>query len=201
MYAIGGGLITIFFGVLMAYGLSRHVFPGKRTFLTALLVVQLIPGLVRIIPVFVMMSRLRLVDSRIGIILLYGAGGIAYAAWFLKGYFDAIPVEIDESAWIDGASRFRTLWQILLPSLVPGLAALFILQFIGHWNDFTTASILLRKPDLMPLTVGTRRLLGPDENDFRLLAAASLMNAVPTIIVFAFVQRYLVSGLTAGAVK
>ena len=199
-YALGGAAITVFFSVLAAYGLSRHYFRGKRLFLLALLGVQLVPSLVRIIPLFVMMSNLNLTNTRIGIVLLYGAGGIAYAVWFLKGYFDAIPRDLDEAAWMDGASQFRTVWQILLPSLVPGLAALLILQFIGHWNDFVVASVLLRDPNLIPLTVGTFTLIGPDESDFRLLASASLINIVPVLIVFSILQRYLVSGL-AGAVK
>ncbi len=200
LYAIGGSLLTVFFAMLVAYGLSRYLFRGKRLFLTFLLVVQLVPALVRVIPVFVMMSTLGLVDTRIGIILLYGAGGIAYATWFMKGYIDAIPKELDEAAWMDGASRFRTIWQVLMPSLIPGLAALLILQFIGHWNDYTTASVLLRDPDLVPLTVGTFQLIGPDESDFRLLAAASLINVIPVLVIFTVLQRYLVSGL-AGAVK
>lgn len=201
VYAVGGAMITVFFSMLAAYGLSRHVFKGKRTFMTGLLAVQLVPGLVRVIPVYIMMTRLNLVDTRLGIILLYGAGGIAYATWFLKGYFDAIPIELDESAWIDGASKFRTIWQIILPSMVPGLAALLILQFIGHWNNFTTASVMLRQPDLRPLTVATRQLIGPDESDFRLLASACLINVVPILLVFSVLQRYLVSGLSAGAIK
>lgn len=200
-YALGGAIITVFFSMLAAYSLSRHFFRGKRLFLTLLLAVQLVPGLVRVIPIFVMMDRLGLINTRVGIIILYGAGGIAYATWFLKGYFDAIPQELDEAAAMDGASRFRIIWQILMPSLVPGLAALLILQFIGHWNDFTTASVLLRDPALLPLTVGTFQLIGPDESDFRLLAAASLMNIIPILLVFTILQRYLVSGLTSGAVK
>jgi multiple sugar transport system permease protein len=201
LYALVGSLVTLAFSVLAAYGLSRHVFRGKRLFLTLILVVQLVPGLVRIIPVFVMMNALSLVNTRHGIILLYGAGGIAYGMWFLKGFFDSIPKELDEAAWIDGASKLRTIWQIILPSLVPGLAALLILQFIGHWNDFTTAVVLLRQPALRPLTVATFNLIGPDEADFRLLAAACLMNVVPVILVFSVLQRYLVSGLSAGAIK
>lgn len=200
-YAIGGAAITVFFSLLAAYGLSRHVFKGKRSVMIGLLAVQLVPGLVRIIPVYIMMTRLNLVDSRFGLILLYGAGGIAYATWFLKGYVDAIPIELDESAWIDGASKLRTVLQIVLPSMIPGLAALLILQFIGHWNNFTIASVLIKTPDYRPLTVATRQLIGPDESDFRLLASASLINVVPILVVFSFLQRFLVSGLTAGAIK
>jgi len=201
MYSLGGSAITMFFSILTAYGLSRYLFRGKRALMLGLLGVQLLPNLVRIIPLFVMMNSLELINTRHGIILLYGAGGIAFGTWFLKGYFDSIPVALDEAAQIDGASRFRIIWQILLPSIIPGLAALLILQFIAHWNDYTVASVLLRNPDLYPLTVGTFNLIGPDESDFRLLAAATLVNVVPVILVFSILQRYLVSGLAAGAVK
>jgi multiple sugar transport system permease protein len=140
-------------------------------------------------------------NDRLGIILLYGAGGVAYGAWFLKGFVDAVPKEMDEAAWMDGASKLRTVWQIILPALLPGVVTIFILQFIGHWNDFAMASVLLRNPELTPLTVGTFRLIGPDESDFRLLASAALINIVPVIVVFSFAQRYLVSGAAAGSVK
>jgi len=200
-YALGGSAITLFFSVLASYGLSRHIFTGKRTFLTFLLIVQLVPQLVRVVPIYIMMSSLGLVNTQIGLILLYGVGGIAYGTWFLKGYFDSIPKDLDEAAWMDGASKFATIWRILLPTMVPGLAALLILQFIGHWNDFTTAAIMLRVPDLRPLTVGIYTLIGPDETDFRLLSTAALVNIVPVVVVFSFLQRYLVAGLAAGAVK
>jgi ABC-type glycerol-3-phosphate transport system permease component len=200
-YATGGALLTILLSVLCAYGLSRYSFRHKRTLLIVLLAVQLVPGLVRIIPVFVMMSTLGLSDSQLGLVLLYGATGIAYGTWFLKGFVDAVPKELDEAAWIDGASRLRTLGQILMPLLLPGLVTLFILQFIGHWNDYTTASVLLRNPDYLPLTVGTFQLIGPDESDFRLLASAALINIVPVVVMFSIAQRFLISGAAAGAVK
>jgi len=201
LYAISGSAITLFFSVMVAYGLSRYMFRGKRLLMIGLLGVQLMPNLVRLIPLFIMMTALDLINTRHGLILLYGAGGIAYGTWFLKGYFDTIPIDLDEAAQIDGASRFRIIWQILLPSVIPGIVALLILQFIAHWNDFAVASILIRNPELLPLTVGTFKLIGPDESDFRLLSAAALVNVVPVIIVFSILQRYLVSGLTAGAVK
>ena len=201
MYAISGSAITLFFSIMVAYGLSRYLFKGKRVLMIGLLGVQLMPNLVRLIPLFIMMTTLDLINTRHGLILLYGAGGIAYGTWFLKGYFDTIPIDLDEAAQIDGASRFRIIWQILLPSVIPGVIALTILQFIAHWNDFAVASILIRNPDLLPLTVGTFKLIGPDESDFRLLSAAALVNVVPVIVVFSVLQRFLVGGLTAGAVK
>lgn len=201
LYALGGAAITLFFSILASYGLSRHIFAGKRTFLTFLLVVQLMPQLVRVVPIYIMMSSVGLINTQFGLILLYGVGGIAYGTWFLKGYFDSIPKDLDEAAWMDGASKLQTIWQILTPAMVPGLAALLILQFVAHWNDFTTAAIMLRVPDLRPLTVGIYTLIGPDETDFRLLSSAALVNIVPVVLVFSFLQRYLVAGLTAGSVK
>jgi multiple sugar transport system permease protein len=201
LYATGGSLVTIALTVLTAYGISRYTFRYKWLLLAALLAVQLVPNLVRVIPVYIMMTNLKLTDSWYGIVALYGAGGIAYGTWFLKGFVDAVPKELDEAAWIDGASRWRTIWQIVLPALVPGIAALFILQFIGHWNDYTLASVLMRSPQNLPLTVGTFRLIGPHEADFRLLASASLINITPVIVVFSLAQRFLIAGSAAGAVK
>lgn len=201
LYAFCGAAITLFFSMLAAYGLSRHSFRGKKGFLTFILVIQLVPQLVRIVPLFIMMSSLKLINTQFGLILLYGVGGIAYGTWFLKGFIDSIPKDLDEAAWMDGASKFQTVWQIVVPTIIPGLAALLILQFIGHWNDFTTAAMMLRVPELRPLTVGIYTLIGPDETDFRLLSTAALINIVPVVFVFSILQRYLISGLAAGAVK
>ena len=201
LYAVGSTAITLFFALVAAYGVSRHSFRGRQSLLVLILAVQLLPGLVRLVPLFVMIRALGLYDSRLGLILIYGASAIPFGIWFLKGFIDTLPIELDESAWIDGASKFRTLWQILTPSLVPGLAVLAIFGFIGAWNEFQIASVLLKNPDLQPLTVGTFNLIGPDESDFRLIAGASLINIVPILIVFSVLQRYLVSGLAAGSVK
>ena len=139
LYSVGSTAITLFFALVAAYGVSRHRFRGRQGLLIVILAVQLLPGLVRLVPLFVMIKALGLYDSRLGLILIYGAGGIPFAIWFLKGFIDTLPTELDESAWIDGASKFRTLWQILTPSLVPGLAVLSIFGFIGAWNEFQIA--------------------------------------------------------------
>lgn len=200
-YATVGTLLTVAVAMLAAYGLSRHEFRGKNVAMVAILTVQLMPALISAIPVYILMQRLNLFDTQAGIVLLYGAVSIPFGVWVLKGYLDTIPRELDESAWIDGASKLYTLWRILVPVIVPGLASLFIILFVGKWNEFAMASILLRDTSLFPLTVGTQTLLGPDESDFRLTAAASLINIVPILLVFLGLQRYLISGLTAGAVK
>jgi len=201
VYATGGTLLTILLAILGAYGLSRHEFRGKQVTMLLILTVQLMPGLISAIPVYLLMRSLGLFDSQAGIVLLYGAVSIPFGIWVLKGYLDTIPRELDESAWIDGAGKLTTLWRILVPVIVPGLASLFIILFVGKWNEFALASVLLRDPGNFPLTVGTFTLIGPDESDFRLTAAASLINIVPILIVFLALQRYLIAGLTAGSVK
>lgn len=201
LYATGGTLLTILVAVVAAYGLSRHEFRGKRLTMVLILTVQLMPGLISAIPVYILMQGLGLFNTQLGIVLLYGAISIPFGIWVLKGYLDTIPRELDESAWIDGAGKLYTLWRILVPVIVPGLASLFIILFVGKWNEFALASVLLREPDNYPLTVGTFTLLGPDESDFRLTAAASLINIVPILLVFLVLQRYLIAGLTAGSVK
>ena len=201
LYATVGTLLTVAVAMLAAYGLSRHEFRGKNLAMVAILAVQLMPALISAIPVYILMQRLGLFNTQAGIVLLYGAVSIPFGVWVLKGYLDTIPKELDESAWIDGAGKLLTLWRILVPVIVPGLASLFIILFVGKWNEFAMASILLRDTTLFPLTVGTYTLLGPDESDFRLTAAASLINIVPILLVFLGLQRYLISGLTAGAVK
>ncbi|GAB4514941.1 MAG: sugar ABC transporter permease [Anaerolineae bacterium] len=201
LYAFGGGVLSLFFSILAAYGLSRHHFRGKRLTMILILIVQLIPGLVSMIPLYLMMKAIGLFNSQYGMVLLYGSLSIPWAIWVLKGFFDTIPIELDESAWIDGASKFRTIFQILLPVLLPGMVSAFIIIFMGLWNEFALASVLLREPRFFPISVGTFVLLGPDESDFRLTAAASLVNIVPVLIVFSVLQRYLISGLATGAVK
>jgi ABC-type glycerol-3-phosphate transport system permease component len=201
IYAVGGGMLSLFFSILAAYGLSRHQFHGKRLTMILILAVQLIPGLVSMIPLYLMMKAMGLFNTQYGMVLLYGSLRIPWAIWILKGFFDNIPVELDESSWIDGASKFRTIWQILMPVMLPGLVSAFIIIFMGLWNEFALASVLLREPDFFPISVGTFVLLGPDESDFRLTAAASLVNIVPILVIFSVLQRYLISGLAAGAVK
>jgi ABC-type maltose transport system permease subunit len=147
------------------------------------------------------MQRLGLFNTQLGIVLLYGAVSIPFGVWVLKGYLDTIPKELDESAWIDGAGKLTRSGASWCRSSSPGLASLFIILFVGKWNEFALASVLLRDPSNFPLTVGTYTLLGPDESDFRLTAAASLINIVPILLVFLGLQRYLIAGLTAGSVK
>lgn len=201
LYSISGTLISLGFATLAAYAVSRFDFRGKRMLMLGLLALQLLPALISIVPTYILMQALGLYNSQAGLIALYGVISIPWGVWVLKGYFDTLPKELDESAFIDGATRLTMLWRILVPILVPGLASSFIIIFIGRWGEFALASVLLRNQQFYSLPVGTFALLGPDEQDFRLLSAAALVNIVPVLIIFSILQRYLISGLAAGAVK
>ena len=201
LYAAAGAMVSIGFGIVTAYGFSRHKFPQRKTLMIAILAAQLMPGLIAAIPTYLLMREIGLLDSRFGLILLYGALSIPFAVWVLKGHFDTIPTELDDSARMDGASKLRTLLQIHCPLLLPGISSLFLILFVQKWSEFALVSVLLRDPDKYPLSVGTYLLLGADESDFRLMAAASLVNIIPILTLFVFLQRYLVAGLTKGAVK
>lgn len=201
LYASAGAAVSITFGLITAYGFSRHRFGARKALMILILTAQLMPGLIAAIPTYLLMRETGLLDSRLGLILLYGALSIPFAVWVLKGHFDTIPIELDDSARMDGASQLRTLIQIHMPLLVPGVSSLFLILFVQKWSEFALASVLLRDPDKYPLSVGTYLLLGPDESDFRLMAAASLVNIIPILVLFLFLQRYLISGLTKGAVK
>ncbi|MFO7591303.1 MAG: carbohydrate ABC transporter permease [Acidimicrobiia bacterium] len=201
LYAAGSTAVALAFALLAAYGISRHEFRGKETLMLLILSAQIIPGLVTIVPLYLLMQNLSLIDTKFGIILLYGALAIPLAVWILRGFFDTIPIELDESAWLDGATKLQTIVWVLLPVMLPALAAVSIMLFISGWNEFALASVLLRSTENLPLTVGTWVLLGPDERDFRMIAAATVINVIPILVVFAFLQRYLISGLIAGSVK
>jgi multiple sugar transport system permease protein len=201
LYSAAGASVSILFGVITAYGFSRNRFAGRQTLMVGILAAQLMPGLIAAIPTYLLMRETGLLNTRLGLILLYGALSIPFAVWVLKGHFDTIPTELDDSARMDGASRLRTLIQIHLPLLAPGLSSLFLILFVQKWSEFALASILLRDSEKYPLSVGTYLLLGPDESDFRLMAAASLVNIIPILVLFLFLQRFLISGLTKGAVK
>ena len=200
-YAACGALISISFALVASYGFSRHKFRGREGMMLVVLCAQLLPGLVAAIPTYVLMRELGMLDSRLGLTMLYGALSIPFSVWVLKGHFDTIPVELDDSARMDGASKLRTLLQIHLPLLIPGVSSLFLILFVQKWSEFALASILIRDPDKFPLTVGTYLMIGPDESDFRLMASAALVNIIPILCLFVFLQRFLISGLTKGAVK
>ena len=201
-------LASVFLSALAAYAFSRMRFRGRRVGLLALLLIQMFPQFLAIVAIFLMFSTITDLWPAIGfnqawgLILLYLGGALGVNTWLMKGFFDTVPRELDESATMDGASHAQTFFRILLPLVAPILAVTGLLAFIGTMNEFLIANVFLTDTGAKTLAVGMYGLVaGERDNNFGMFCAGTLLTAIPTVLVFQFLQRYIVNGLTAGAVK
>jgi arabinogalactan oligomer/maltooligosaccharide transport system permease protein len=199
---------SVFLSALAAYAFSRMRFRGRRVGLLALLLIQMFPQFLAIVAIFLMFSTITELWPAIGfnqawgLILLYLGGALGVNTWLMKGFFDTVPRELDESATMDGASHAQTFFRILLPLVAPILAVTGLLAFIGTINEFLIANVFLTDTGAKTLSVGMYGLVaGERNNNFGMFCAGTLLTAVPTVLVFQVLQRYIVNGLTAGAVK
>jgi arabinogalactan oligomer/maltooligosaccharide transport system permease protein len=201
LLGLTSGVIMVTFATLAGYAFSRMRFRGRRYGILFLLVIQTLPANMAIVAYFYLLRELNLYNTRIGMILIFGLGGSALAVWLMKNFIDSIPKELDEAAYLDGASSWRTFWNVILPLIQPMLVAQFIFGFIGVYNEYILTSVLLADPDKYPLGVGVRTLATQYNTQWTLFCAAAVMGSIPILIVFFLAQRFLVEGLTRGAVK
>ncbi|GAB2532370.1 sugar ABC transporter permease [Brachybacterium huguangmaarense] len=201
------GLATVLMSTMAAYAFSRFRFAGRRAGMLALLLVMMFPAILSMIAIYTMLSGLGLavpalgLDSLVGYVIVL-LGGSLGQVWLIKGFFDTIPKELDEAAIIDGASHWQVFSRILLPALVPILATTLLLSLVGTMSEFLLGSLLLTSNDNKTLAVGLYGMLAGDRsNNLGVFAAGSVMIMVPVIILYQFLQRYIVGGSTAGAVK
>jgi len=199
--AIAAAAATLAAAIPAAYVLSRERFAGRRTLLAALLAVQMVSPVILLVPIYGVVERLGLIDTRAGLILVYAAMQVPFTVWVLKNFFDAVPRSILEAARLDGASRARTLWTIVLPIIAPGLGATAIFNLAAYWSEFGLALVLLDSQERFTMPLGLFSFQSAYETDWQLLAAASFIALVPVITAFVFLQRFFIAGLTAGAVK
>lgn len=193
--------LGLLISAMCAFGLSRFTFRFRRTTLATIIGVSAIPMQIPLIALFRMMLDIGLLDTYTGLILAYLAFGIPFQTLFMLAYFNQIPIELEESARIDGAGPWRYFWSVILPLSRPVLAALFVLDFVSTWNEFPIALTLLQTYDWWTVPLGLLSFLGPYTNDYQLLSSAIVIAAVPVLVVYFAMQRFFVSGLTAGAVK
>jgi len=200
--AVLSGIGVLIVALPAAYAFSRFNFRGKGLWMMALLAFQMISPLVILVPLYRYMSRLGLVNTDFGAIMVYIAVGTPLASWLLKGTIDGIPRSLDEAAMIDGCSRFGIFWRIVLPLSTPGVASVFIITVIAGWSQFLVPFLLLTNTNLMPIGVGIFNFEGTmTATSTQVLAAACLISVVPAIVVFLALQRMILSAMTAGAVK
>ncbi len=185
-----------------AYALVRYKTALNKSVMAWVLVSQLFPSILIIIPLFVVLRNLALTNSHVGITLVYTVWSVPFVLWMLRSYVMSIPIELEEAAYIDGANRTQVLTRVVFPLLIPGIVASGLFAFVSAWNEFFFALVLLKTPRLTTLPVYLSRFTG-SEGMTRLgpLAASCLVATIPTLVVFTFLQKGLVSGLMSGAVK
>ncbi|WP_406264196.1 carbohydrate ABC transporter permease [Actinacidiphila glaucinigra] len=196
---------TCVIGVMIAattgYAVSRMRFPGYKKFMWALLVTQMFPVAVLMVPMYVILSDLGLIDTYGGLILIYCSTAVPYCAWMLKGYFDTIPFEIDEAGRVDGLSPFGTFWRLVLPLARPGLAVAAFYTCLTAWGEVAFATTFMLDDGKYTLAVGLSSFVSEHDAQWNLMAATAVLIAIPVSVVFYLVQKHLVTGLTAGAAK
>jgi multiple sugar transport system permease protein len=189
-------------GVPAAYALSRFVFPGRRGYTRGLLAAQLISPLIIAVPLYRVFVSLHLVNNYIGLVFVYTAITAPFLTWFLKSYFDTVPVTLDEAALIDGCTRAQAVLRVVLPSARPGIASAAILGGVTTWSQFAVPFILLDDRNLFPVSVGVVNLQATaGEITTQYLAAGSILAVAPVVVLFILLQRHILGALTSGAVK
>jgi ABC-type glycerol-3-phosphate transport system permease component len=199
--AVPTTILALVFSVTGAYALSRFKFRGRGLTAMLILVTQMLPGTLLVIPLYLLFKQLGLLDTHVGLILAYATFALPFSIWMLKGYFDTIPVEIEEAAIVDGCSRLQALARIVLPLSLPGLTVTAMFAFILAWNDLVLAVTLTTDPALRLDAVGLASFIGEYGTPWGQIMAASTVSSLPILLLFLFAQRYLLAGLTAGAVK
>ncbi|MDR2203364.1 MAG: carbohydrate ABC transporter permease [Nitrososphaerota archaeon] len=189
------------FACLTGYAATRFRFKGRKQLLGFLLMTQMFPGVMLVVPFYAILSTYRLTNSLLGLIVVYVGTNVAFSTWLITSYFRTIPIELDEAARVDGASSFRVFWNIILPLVVPGIAAVAMFVLFNTWNEFMFASILVQREQINTITVGILSLSTHNHVRWNDLMAASTISSLPLVILFIALQKYFVAGMTGGAVK
>ena len=198
--AMGTVIVGLTLSVTAAYAFSRFRFRMKRLLLLQFLLINMFPIVLLILPLFVLMRKLGLLDTHVGLIIANATIAIPFSVWMMTSYINGIPRSLDEAAMTDGCTRLGTLWRIILPLCTPGIIATGIYIFITSWNEYLYA-LTLGGRHVRPITVAIQTLIGEYQVEWGLLTAGGIVGAMPATILFLIVQRRLISGLTQGAVK
>jgi arabinogalactan oligomer/maltooligosaccharide transport system permease protein len=195
-------LLGVFLACTAAYAFSRFRFPARRTGMMMFLVSQMFPGTLMMVPLFIIIVKwLHLGNTYAGLVVVYAVTAIPFCVWMLKGYFDTIPVEIEESAIMDGASPATIFFRIILPLAKPAVAVTALFSFMTGWNEFILASIFMEEEAAYTAPVGLRFFVGGFSSQWGYFAAGSIIVSLPVVALFYYLQKYLIAGLTAGGVK
>ncbi|ELR65921.1 Maltose/maltodextrin ABC transporter, permease protein MalG [Photobacterium marinum] len=195
-------LISLVLVTMTAYTFSRYRFKNKRNVMMGILILQMFPAFLSMTAIYIFLSKLNLIDSYLGLLLVYVTGSLPFLAWLVKGYFDAIPTSLDEAAKIDGAGHFTIFWEIILPLAKPIMVFVALVSFTAPWMDFILPTLILRSEENQTLAVGIFSWISSQSSEnYTLFTAGALLVAVPITLLFMLLQKHIASGLVSGAVK
>lgn len=197
-------ILCLVCSTLGGYALARLRFPGRNLFANVVLISYIVPGVLLVAPIYSIMVSLQMMNTRTSVIVTYLTFSLPFSLWMMRGYFSGLPREVEEAAQVDGASILGALFRVVIPLAKPGLVAITMFSFLGAWNEFLFALVFLNNPGVRTLPIGlTATFVSPNMGplEWSSLMAASVLAAIPVLILFAALQRFLVEGLSAGAVK
>lgn len=195
------GLVATVIALFGGYVMSRYEFKGKSVVMLAFLVTQMIPAFIALGPLYQMFTNLGLVDSRFGLVLVYVAMTIPFSVIMLRGFLANVPDSLEEAAMVDGATRFRALWSIIVPVMTPGIVATFIFNFVNCWNELFLSVTLINTEDRKTIPTALNGFISSFNIEWGPMSAAAVLTIIPTMVLFAFASRWIVAGLTSGATK
>ncbi|MDT4762717.1 carbohydrate ABC transporter permease [Sphaerochaeta sp. PS] len=198
---VASTFLTLFVATFAGFGVSRFEFKGKAGFLGFVLVTQMFPSVIMLIPYFRILKTYQLINTHLGLVLVYMSFQVPLCTWLMHSYFETIPKDLDDAASIDGLGKFRTFSRIILPLSLPGLASTAIYAFINSWNEFQFALVLTTTDLMKTVPIGIGQMIEDTKINWNEMMAASLLGSIPLIIIFLFFQKYFFAGLTAGSVK
>lgn len=199
--SLGTALLSTFLGALAGYGFSRFNFWGRTTLIGIILASQMLPGVLLVGPYFKMLAQVELYNTYLGLILAFTTITLPFSTWMLKGFIDTVPEELDDQAQVDGCSPFGAYLRVILPVIAPGMVATIVFAFLLAWGDLLWVLVLTSGDNMATVTLGLSRLVTQFRIIWPQLMAGSAIGALPSILLYLFLQNYLVRGLTAGAVK
>lgn len=194
-------LTGVFFAATAGYGFSRYKFAGKKAAMQSMLVTQMFPATMLLLPMYIMLVNLGLINSYLGIMIMYSATALPFCVWQMKGFYDTIPSSLEEAGRIDGCSQIQTFYLIVLPLAAPALVITALFSFMSSWTEYVVAAQILQDTALWTLPIGLKSFESNMSTEWGLYGAASMLVTVPVVVLFLVLSKYLVSGLTLGSVK
>lgn len=199
--SVSTGICITLLSILGGYGLARYNFRGKGSMVIFFLITQMIPGILVIIPLYVILTQAGFIDTLFGLFIFYLIANLPFCVITMRSFFVRIPYSLEEAAQVDGCTKIETILKIVIPIMFPGIVAVFVFAFIGAWNELIAGTIFINSPELWTIPVGLKTLIGKYDVNWGVLMAGGVLALLPTAVMFAFMQKFVVEGLTAGAVK